>query len=179
MNNKFVRIDLTYNYPEDDEEYDEGPYGTIVISLDDPSLFIAENINNGNIDDYGFEIADILGKMSGSGPYTIDDIDSNEIEERLSEIYSDDVRTADAFVSVDVKYDDLPDMSKFINPSIGYKLGDRWRSISIPYGGGIMYVNGIHPLRILNIMKKKLLLPGSTPQALLEYHQVASEGNKK
>lgn len=165
MYNKFVRIDLTYNYPEEEEDnYDSGPFGGIVISLDDPSLFIAEDINNGNIEVYGFEIADILEKMSGSGPYTIDDIDSNEIEERFSEIYSDDVRTADAFVSVDVKYDDLPDMRKFINPSIVYKLGegDGWRSISIPYGG-IIYVNGIHPLHIANIMKKKLLLPGSTP----------------
>lgn len=164
MHNKFVRIDLTYNYPEEEEDsYDSGPFGGIVISLDDPSLFIAEDINNGNIEEYGFGVSDILGKMSGSGPYTIDDIDSNEIEERLSEIYSDDVRTGDAFVSIDVKYDDLSDMKEFINPSIGYKLGDGWRLISIPYGGGIMYVNGIHPLHIANIMKKRLLLPGSTP----------------
>jgi hypothetical protein len=149
MNNQFVRVDLIYNYPDDsyededgDTNYDfnEGSFGSIVISLDDPSVFVVvDNGENSIVEYYADGIASMLRENHGPGPYTLADVESDDIKEELSEIYRDDCRTIEAFVSVYVEYDGLTDRRKWV--SVSDKLVD-------------VVIEGIHPFGILTSMKR-------------------------
>ena len=149
MNNNFVRVDLTYNYPDDsyededgDTNYDfnEGDFGSIVISLDDPSVFvIVDNGENIVVDSYADVIVSVLIDNHGPGPYTLEDIESGDVNTELSDLYQSNSRTMEAFVSMSVGYDDLTDRRK-------------WISVSDKLENAI--IDGIHPFGILTSMNK-------------------------
>ena len=153
MNNKFVRVDLTYNYPEDSYEnsqgnlvwtFDNGSFGSVVISLDDPSIFVVvDNIENDYVEHYADRIASALRKNHGSGPYILEDVESDDVNREITELYRDDCRTIEAFVSMEVSYADLTGREKWI--SVSDKLVD------------VMIV-GIHPFGILTSMKRGRIL---------------------
>lgn len=147
--NRFVRVDLIYNYPDDsyededgDTNYDfnEGDFGSIVISLDDPSVFvIVDDGENSAVDYYADAIVSVLIENHGPGPYTLEDVESDDLEEELSEIYRNNSRTMEAFVSVYVSYTDLTARGKWI--SVSDKLVD-------------LRIEGINPFGILTSMEK-------------------------
>ena len=153
MNNQFVRVDLTYNYPEDSYEnsqgnlvwtFDNGSFGSVVISLDDPSVFVVvDNSENDYVEYYADGIASMLRENYGPGPYTLADVESDDVKEELSEIYRDDCRTIEAFVSMYARYDGLTDRRKWI--SVSDKLVD-------------VVIEGIHPFGILTSMKRRGIL---------------------
>lgn len=130
--NKFVEISLTYNYPEDVDEdeygnaiededdetsyiYSTGGYGKAIISLVDPELFIVTD--NGENSDVPYYIREAIIPNIGPGPHTIGDIQTNEVEDALSSLYYQDVRTSDAYVTMIVRYVDWIDQYRVISVS--------------------------------------------------------------
>ena len=150
MNKQFVRVDLTYNYPEDSYEneegerewsFNDGSFGGVVISLADPSVFVVvDNSENDYVENYADGIASILRKNHGQGPYTLENVESDDVNAELSEIYQDDCRTMEAFVSMYVRYADLARRGKWI--SVSDKLVD-------------VMIDGVHPFAILGAMQKR------------------------
>lgn len=139
--NKFVEISLTYNYPDDDGEdeheddiYSTGGYGKAIISLVDPELFIVTD--NGENSDVSYYITEAIIPNLGPGPHTIGDI--QETEDALSSLYSDDVRTSDAYISMIVRYVDWMDQYRVI--SVSKKLEE-------------LAVSGVSVLELLRIME--------------------------
>lgn len=137
-NNKFVEISLTYNYPDDDEEdeYSTGDYGKAIISLVDPEIFIVtgEGVNP----DVSYYITEAIIPNMGPGPHTIEDIQTNKVEDALSSLYSDDVRTGDAYITMSVRYVDWMDKYRVISVS------EKLEEIPVP---------GISILDLLRIME--------------------------
>jgi hypothetical protein len=82
----------------------------------------------------------VLRKNHGSGPYTLEDVKSNDVNRELSELYQDDCRTIEAFVTMEVSYTDLTVRGKWI--SVSDKLAE-------------VAIWGIHPFAILSAMKKR------------------------
>jgi hypothetical protein len=148
--NRFVRVDLTYNYPEDSYEdddgervwnFNDGDFGGVVISLDDPSVFVVvDNSQNDYVEYYADGIASVLRENHGSGPYTLEDVESNDVNRELSELYQNDCSTMEAFISMKVSYTDLTGRGKWI--SVSDKLAE-------------VAIWGIHPFAILSAMKKR------------------------
>lgn len=127
VSNKFVEISLTYNYPDDVEEdeygnaiededgetsyiYSTGDYGKAIISLVDPEIFIVTD--KGENSDVSYYIREAIIPNLGPGPRTIGDI--QEMEDALSSLYSDDVRTDDAYITMIVRYMDSIDKYRVI-----------------------------------------------------------------
>ncbi len=153
VSNKFVEISLTYNYPDDVEEdeygndiededgetsyiYSSGGYGKAIISLVDPELFIVTD--NGENPEVSYYIREAIIPNLGPGPHTIGDIQTNEVEDALSSLYSDDVRTSDAYVTMIVRYVDWIDQYRVI--SVSEKLEE-------------LFVSGVSVLELLRIME--------------------------
>lgn len=132
VSNKFVEISLTYNYPDDVEEdeygnaikdedgetsyiYSTGNYGKAIISLVDPELFIVTD--EGENPSVPYYIMGAIIPNLGTGPHTIGDIQTNEVGDALSSLYSEDVRTSDAYVTMIVRYVDWIDKYRVISVS--------------------------------------------------------------
>lgn len=141
--NKFVEISLTYNYPDDDGEdeyedaiYSTGGYGKAIISLVDPELFIVTD--NGENSDVSYYIREAIIPNLGPGPHTIGDIETEEIGDALDSLYSDDVRTGDAYVTMTVSYVDWIDQYRVISVS------EKLEELAVP---------GVSVLELLRIME--------------------------
>lgn len=148
QSNKFVTISLTYNYPDDyvgvddDSPYEEdvfyntGNYGRVIISLVDPKIFVVtEEGENSSVSYY---IEEGVIPLLGSGPHTIGDVQTNAVEDALSRVYSDDVRTGEAYITMIVKYVDWSEEHKAI------EVSEKMKELVIP---------GISPLELLKIME--------------------------
>ncbi len=151
VSNKFVEISLTYNYPDDVEEdeygndiededgetsyiYSTGDYGKAIISLVDPEIFIVTD--NGENSDVSYYIREAIIPNLGPGPHTIGDI--QEMEDALSSLYSDDVRTDGAYITMIVRYMDSIDKYRVIY--VSEKLEE-------------IGVSGVSVLELLRIME--------------------------
>ena len=94
----FIRVDYTFQT----EEYEQGGYGSIVIDPQNPSTWaIIKGFEYDHIEDYYIEK---MIEFLGPGPYNISDLEREDVEELLSEIYSDDVRTYDCRIFANATY---------------------------------------------------------------------------
>lgn len=127
---ELVKIDYNYYYPED---CNEGGYGSIVIDPENPSTWaIVKGWEYDNIEDYYITA---MIELLGPGPYDISDLVSDEVEELLSEIYSDDVHTLHCRITANATWIKLSEIKQ-----------DNIISTSLPEG---LKVTGVSDLTIL------------------------------
>ena len=101
---ELIKIDFKYHYPEgwDDEEeeycYESGGYGSIVIDPENPSIWcIIEGSEYNHIDSYHIKK---MIQFLGPGPYEIHELESPDMEELFSNMYSKDVHTKDCQITI-------------------------------------------------------------------------------
>jgi len=122
---KFVKISLEYNFPEDfngdkgEYDFNSGSYGDAIIYLTNPEIFIITD--EGECDNIYWNVKDIiipkLKENYGEGPYTIENIESDDIKDALTNEYLEGCRTYGAFVSMYVDYVDWDYEDEIVQPS--------------------------------------------------------------
>ena len=84
--------------------YNEGSYGVGIISLTNPGIGVS--IRKGENSDmiYYLELIEGALKYFGDGPYDLDQLESEDVVSELSEQYSQDCRTAEAYLTMSAEY---------------------------------------------------------------------------